>query len=120
MILKTERLILRRITMDDAERITSLLEDGEVNKTTQNIPYPYTIDLAEDWIKLHDFWYNNNINYVFGVILKETHELIGVVSCTNNDHVGELGYWYGTEYWGYGYGSEAAQAFLDWLFMENF
>lgn len=116
MIKETDRLILRLFTSRDATRVTELLQDGEVHKTTQNVPYPYTEQMAHDWINLHGVWIANEHRYEFAVVLKETNELIGVVGLSNLDKVGELGYWFGKDYWNKGYGTEAAEAMLDYAF----
>ena len=43
---------------------------------------------------------------------------IGVCSVEMHDGKAELGYWYGCEYWGNGYATEAAQAVIDHAFSE--
>ena len=39
--LETKRLLLRRLTTDDSERIEELAGDYDVAKSTLNIPHPY-------------------------------------------------------------------------------
>lgn len=118
MIRETDRLILRRFKKEDAARVTELLKDGKVQETTQNIADDYTEQMALDWISLHDVWFANKHRYELAVVLKETNELIGVVGLSNVDKVGELGYWFGYEYWNKGFGTEAAQALLHYAFLE--
>lgn len=118
MIRETERLILRKFRNDDAKRVTDLLQDKRISDTTQNIPYPYTEQMAIDWIGMHGVWFANKHSYTLAVVLKDTHELIGVVSLSHTDGVGEIGYWYGVDYWNKGYGTEAAQAMLDYAFTD--
>ena len=42
MELYTKRLILRQYTEDDKEPLIKLLNDKEVSKWTERIPFPYT------------------------------------------------------------------------------
>jgi hypothetical protein len=46
----TERLQLRPMRVEDAERVEELAGDYEIAKTTLNIPHPYPQDSARGWI----------------------------------------------------------------------
>lgn len=114
--LESKRLHLRPFELSDSKRVTELLADGKVNESTQNVPHPYTEDMATDWISRHKEWMEHNIKYPYAVILKDTEELIGVVSVSILNGVGELGYWYGVAYWNKGYGTEAASLLFEYAF----
>ena len=43
-VLETPRLLLRPLRSDDAERLTELLQDPEIAKWTNSIPWPYSIE----------------------------------------------------------------------------
>ncbi|MHA6250500.1 GNAT family N-acetyltransferase [Oceanobacillus sp. CAU 1775] len=108
--LETERLTLRQFTMDDAIRVQELADDKEVAKTTLNIPSPYSIEAAKDWIKNHPQMIQNGI-FPFAIIIKSDDILIGTMTIRVNDthKKGELAYWVGKEYWRNGYATEAAK-----------
>src|SRR5690606_39636944 len=48
--IETERLVLRRPRLRDAPRIATLLNNFEVTKNLARVPYPYTINMAVDWL----------------------------------------------------------------------
>jgi len=50
-VLRTERLILRAFTLDDAATVNELLADKEIAANTQLIPFPYEIEMATEWIE---------------------------------------------------------------------
>lgn len=117
MIIETERLILREMTMDDYDAIYAVIADDENMKH-----YPHTFD--EEKVRN---WITRNINRyeIFGfglwaVVLKETGEVIGDCGLTMQIIGGqikpEIGYHIRRDCQRKGYGSEAAKASLDWSF----
>jgi RimJ/RimL family protein N-acetyltransferase len=97
-IITTDRLVLRPVTMADADDIVELINDWDVAKWLAVVPFPYTPDDADDFITHiapgpHPVWAIDN------------GSLIGVISIGS-----ELGYWLGQAHWGRGYMSEAARA----------
>ncbi|MCK4720714.1 GNAT family N-acetyltransferase, partial [bacterium] len=48
--LETEKLILRRPTLDDAEALATAINHPEIAKFTLNIPHPYSLADAENFI----------------------------------------------------------------------
>jgi len=115
--IETERLILRSIKMDDAERINFLCNDQAVTSTTLRIPYPSALEDTKKFIETSE---NMDIEkgVVFTIILKSAQEIIGVMGLGVEPahEKGELGYWLGKEYWGRGYCTEAAKAVLEYGF----
>src|ERR1700761_8111707 len=49
-ILTTERLVLRPLTPDDAEQLHRLLNDWEVCRMLQTVPFPYPRLIADQWV----------------------------------------------------------------------
>lgn len=104
--LSTRRLVLRPLTVHDAERVAELAGDWDVARMTGQIPYPYTVDLAVDWIATFE-----EDEKAFAITLDR--ELIGVCGYRPMEgEVAELGYWIGKPYWGKGYATEAAAAII--------
>lgn len=117
-IIETDRLYLRRFTIKDAGRVTYLCNDKDVIANLLMLPFPYKEVHAREWISYHNENFIKDKLYEYAVVLKSEDRIIGTVSLSNikrNQH-GELGYWFGKEYWGYGYASEAVKAIIEYAF----
>lgn len=114
----TDRLILRMFSLMDAARVAQLCNNEKISVRTLNLPYPYTAENAETWIKWHKASFDEDKRYEFAVTDKLTGELYGCVGLGNDQrfHHGEIGYWFGEEYWGRGYATEAARAVIEFAF----
>ena len=107
--LETERLILRRFIIDDAQAMfTNWATDSECNKHLswnlhQNIDE--TKEVIQNWINEYE---SGSYNWV--VELKATHEIIGSISAVHvrKKHFNcEIGDCYRSRFWNKGYGTEA-------------
>lgn len=109
--IETERLILRSLTIDDAEDVFEWVSDPIVNRY---MPYPLheNIHQTEEWISTLD---DGN---VFGFCLKDTGKVIGSGSITyKTEHKAyELGYNLNKTFWGVGYATEASKAMIQWAY----
>ena len=106
--IETERLVLKKLVEADKERLVSLIGDFRVSKTLSNVPYPYTRDDADEWLKIVD-----NEEFNLNIFLNDN--LIGGVGLTPaEDDFYELGYWLGVEYWGQGYSTESVMQLLNY------
>ena len=113
----TDRLILRRYNDSDAPALQSIINHPDVAKTTENIPHPYDIVMAHEWLSKLDNAWDNNQRYVYAIALPNSDQLIGTVSLTQieNDRA-NLAYWVGVEHWNQGYCTEAVKAFIKFIF----
>ena len=114
--LETGRLLLRRFQDGDAEAMSAWCSDPEV---TETVTWNAHKDLEEtrrvlaNWIKAYD----DPRNIRFGIVLKETNELMGVIDVINfHDDIPEIGYCLAKKYWGKGYMSEAVRAMVRHVF----
>lgn len=116
--LETERLLLRPLTFDDSDRIEELAGEYDVAKSTLNISHPYPKGSASQFIESIQTAEQNNKIVMFAIINKETKLLIGLINLNLSIPYqrGELAYWIGKEYWGNGYGTDAAKALLEYGF----
>ena len=109
--LKTERLVLRPLAQADAERLASLANNWNVAAMLARMPYPYSLDMAEDWIARQAAQRADGEEFAYAVTNGE-----GLVGCcgmqAHADGTHEIGYWIGEPYWNRGYASEAARAVL--------
>lgn len=112
--------IRRRVTITDADDMyNNWASDTECCKylawnVHKNIDE--TKALLESWIKAYD---EGCYNWV--VEIKNTHEIIGsisVMTALEKHSICELGYCYGSKYWGNGYATEALRAVIEYLLKE--
>ena len=105
------------MTLDDAAYVKRLVNDPDIARDTLLIPHPYPDGLAAEWIATHEEKFERNENIVFGITLRETGELIGVVGVMPEPHdQAEFGYWIGKPYWNRGYATEATAAVIRYAF----
>ncbi len=93
-VIKTERLILRELLIDDAQEIFALRSDGSVNKYLDRKP-GNSIDEAITFIHtIHENTHNNNSIY-WAITLNNNDKLIGTICLFNfsDDNLkAEIGY----------------------------
>src|SRR5437588_7885233 len=120
MLLRGERIYLRRPTMDDAARIFHWERDDEVWRYDPHRPFSHS---------MHEFLPVFERNYVQGngrqfwfIIEDEEHIPIGTITYFNLDYRGgqvEIGLGLGDKTrWGKGYGPEAIRALVNYLFSQ--
>lgn len=109
-ILSTNRLLLRPLSIEDAPRITQLLQEPDIAINGLGIPQPYQLSDAEHMIERVQ-QLSENDHFTWAIVLHENNELLGVITLilTTVLHRAEMGYWIGKEYWNNGYATEAAK-----------
>ena len=113
--IRTERLLLRTLCAGDAEAVCSAIADWEVMRRLSQPPWPYGLRDAIDFIQSCPQGELSNTS----LALTLDGGAIGViglrVNAAGRAQCGpgpNLGYWLGRAYWGRGYMTEAAHAFL--------
>lgn len=116
--IETERLELRKMRLNDYKRIFDCwTSDQEVSKYVTWEPhksYEETKQLVEYWVN----GYNDENTYRWLVCLKKSKEVIGMIDVIKLDSqykTAEVGYCYGSKYWGKGYGTEALKSVIEFL-----
>lgn len=116
-VIETERLILRPLTLDDAQACFSWCGDERVTKF---MSYPTHTDIRQtiDWIKST---FADDKEWNWALVLKEESKVIGTGSIGPNDEM--KGYWgmgYNLhyDYWHKGYCTEAMKAVIDFVSKE--
>jgi RimJ/RimL family protein N-acetyltransferase len=116
-----EILILRPFKLSDAERVKQLANHEDISLNT-NLPYPYTLEMAEGWIQTHKPRFQKGRNATYAISLKSTGEIVGTVSLMDilerSCHA-RIGFWVGVPYWNKGYCTEAGRAILEYGFKER-
>lgn len=115
--IESERLLLREITFADVDKVVEHCSDPDLSRYMY-IPYPYSVEDAINWINKHKEDFKNDKIYTYGIVLKDSNELVGVISLSNKkeDKNGEIGYWVGKKHWSKGYASEAMKAIIEFAF----
>lgn len=108
-VLKTTRLVLRAPVPDDAQAITALIGDRRVAENMATVPHPYTLEDAETFIE-------TAAGKPLFVITLADGRLVGGGGIGLRQKGYEIGYWIGVPFWGHGYATEAARAFIDHAF----
>lgn len=116
-IVETERLYLRRFTIEDAELVLLLNSNVEVLKYLDEPPLqdiPHAEKILNDMIFPQ---YKLGLGR-WAVFIKESDTFIGWCGLKYRPELDEidLGYRYIPQYWGKGYAYEAAKAALDYGF----
>jgi len=120
MILETPRLILRPLTLADAETaFYGWSGDAEVAEYVSWLPH-HSIDDTINWLKENE-WKRDDTgntaprdNYIWGFVLKETGELFGSGGLIWEDgcQLYQVGYNIMKSHWNNGYTTEAMRAIL--------
>ena len=120
MILETERLFLREMTMDDFDALFAVLGDKEI---MQHYPYSFDEERVRSWIERNMKRYTDDGFGLWAVCLKDTGEMIGDCGLTLQNIDGtmlpEIGYHIRRDQQRKGYAKEAAMAVRDWAFQNT-
>ncbi|MDR7857857.1 GNAT family N-acetyltransferase [Tissierella sp.] len=114
-ILESKRIILRPLSVEDAENIyNSWTSDPEVARFMLWDVHK-SIDDTIAWLRFEVENINSEHNFNWGFVLKETGELIGSGGIHYKEHLScyELGYNIMKKYWGMGLTTEASKTILD-------
>jgi len=119
-IIETERLILRPLTLADADTAYyGWTGDPEVAKYVSWLPH-HSIDNTIEWLKEIEWKQDGagniipNNNYIWGFVLKETNELFGSggLIWEENWQLFQVGYNIKKTHWNRGYTTEAMRNIL--------
>jgi 8-oxo-dGTP diphosphatase len=125
LLLRTERLALRRLLPGDARAFHRLINDWEICSKLPDAPFPYPIELAEAWIEAADEAREAGRAHRFAILRggdgqTGDGELVGAAGLTlsKDRRAIDLGYWIGRPYWRQGFGREAARRLAEWALAE--
>lgn len=117
VIIETDRLLLREMSLSDMEALSSILQD-------ENVMYAYNGAFSDEetlaWMQKQLQRYREHGFGLWGVFLKDTGEMIGQCGITMQEYKGgqipEIGYLLAHKYWHKGYATEAATACREYGF----
>ena len=113
-IIETERLVLRPVTLDDAEAMFEYASDKENTRYT----FPTNQSLEETKNNIAQFYLANPLGR-WGIELKCTGEFIGTIDLHKLDTVlkkASIGYIINQKYWNQGLTTEANRAVIELAF----
>jgi ribosomal-protein-alanine N-acetyltransferase len=123
-ILETEHLILRPITLADAEDIFAYAQDPEVSRFlpwNAHQTLDDSLEIIHKWLKA----YAENRPAPWGIVDKKSHKIIGTI-VADQHHVESvdgsclcLGYCLSKDFWGRGFMPEAVQKIIEYLFHQT-
>lgn len=117
MILKTERLILRPVILEDAQDIFAYASDPEVSKLLRWHPsksIEETKQIIQQWLTA----YQEMEPVPWAIVDKASNKVIGTIGLHTYGqvHRAVIGYCLAQDYWGKGLAPEALNALVDYLF----
>ena len=113
-IIETERLVLRPVTLDDAEAMFEYASDKENTRFT----FPTNQSLEETKNNIAQFYLANPLGR-WGIELKSTGEFIGTIDLLKLDTVlkkATIGYIINQKYWNRGFTTEANRVVIELAF----
>lgn len=116
-MLETDRLILRPLTMDDAEAVFAWTGDPVVNEF-MNYTTHTDVAFTRDWLSRMDN--DSDSSYNFGFVRKEDGRLVGSGGVFYHPDTGEwhFGYNVRRDAWGRGYATEAMKRIIAFAHQE--
>jgi len=120
-ILETEHLILRPITLADAEAIFAYAQDPEVSRLLSWDPST-SLEQVKESIEKWRVSYQENKEAPWGIVDKESNRVIGTFDVRHYDaahHTAEIAYCLAQDFWGRGLMVEAIMRVIDYLFTQT-
>ena len=109
-------IALREYTDSDLDRLVKLADNENVSRyLVYTFPYPYTKEDAAWWIGI-----GSRHNGAITRVIEYQGVFVGSVGITPQtgwrEHLGEIGYWLGEDYWGQGIATAALAQMTDYGF----
>ena len=117
-ILRTERLTLRQLVINDEQEIFALRSDSEINKYLDR-QVSNTIDDARNFINTVNENINKNDSLYWAITLSDKNILVGTIclfSFSDENDKCEIGYELLTNFQGQGIMKEAVEKVIDYAF----
>ena len=123
----TDRLELRRPTINEQKYLWTLLMNTKVNKYFLTVPKKY-VEKLKDW-NIQKNFYNDKVKnasspniFEWSIFLKNTDVCIGKINCHNgnskDDNIRDVSWIIDPDYQHQGYATEAAWGMLEFMFNE--
>jgi len=121
--LETERLITRKLILEDDKAWSTFFEDQECVKYLPDYHIEDNLARAKHWVERQINRYENKLFGLQMLTDKQNKEFVGMCGLITQDVDGikeiEIGYHLFKKHWGKGYASEAAKLFREYAFKNN-
>ncbi len=120
--LETEHLFLRKLSLEDSKTIFEKWTNNENVAKFMVWSTHKTVMDTQNWLKDVEKTYKEKSGYEWGIVLKETNELIGSIGAylkKEFDNRFEIGYAIAQKFWRKGYATESAKCVMDYLINEE-
>ena len=120
-MIKTQRLIIRKHKVSDADQLVELMKEKSIHKFT-HAPYPYRKKDALSFFENIRGKEKRGYAYHFAVFEKDTKQLLGgvaILKVRKQDQRASLGFWIAKQFRGNKYAIEACRGLLSWAFKEK-
>ena len=103
MELKFGHYKLRPFRRGDEPSIAENINNRKIERYTLNIPYPYTLKVARQWVDFNRKLERSKKKTQLNLAIDLDGKVIGGIGLSAmNGHRAEIGYWLGVKYWGRG------------------
>jgi RimJ/RimL family protein N-acetyltransferase len=108
---------VRKVHKEDATSLAKYLNNKKIYDGTFDIPHPYTLEDAENWVKRSlDSGYDKPAGFLNFIIEINGEAAGGIGIKETAEKEAELGYWLAEKYWGNGIMTAAITDFIDYAF----
>jgi len=115
--IKTENLSIKSPEIDHRFELIQLINDKDVVKWLSEIPIPYTLSHAEEFIERSQEKLLKQESYNFMIF--HDRKMLGVIGLREFSNKScQVGYWLGKKYWGNGFATEAVKGILGFGFKQ--
>ena len=110
IIIKSNKFILRPFKKGDESSLRENINNKKIYRNTVNIPYPYTLKDAKDWIARNLKETRRKKPGMINFVIDINGKVAGSIGFHKiEDHKAELGYWLAEKYWGQGIMTQAVK-----------
>ena len=103
VIIKTKKFVLRPFKKKDEASLTKNINNKKIYRNTLEIPYPYTLKDAKEWIKKNLKENRKKKPKEISFAIDINGDVIGGIALDKiKDHQAEIDYWLTTKYWNKG------------------
>ncbi len=116
--LRTERLVLRRATIHDAEAAYRYASDPEVTRFIGISPR-HSVEQVEEFLAHAETAWEADTAYTFAIATQPDSRVVGMIDCDLTGRGVSIGFALERAAWGHGYATEAVRAVVEWAFTSD-